>query len=111
MRTLVLMAILPLAACASAQPTQQDRDPMPPAKQDSDPTPPALADGPCRTEGLDRFIGQQADEATGAAMLKASGARTLRWGGPGMAMTMDFRPDRLTVSYDEAKRITEARCG
>lgn len=111
MRTLVLMAMLPLAACASAQPTQQDRDPMPPAKQDSDPTPPALADDPCRTEGLDRFIGRQADEATGAAMLKASGARTLRWGGPGMAMTMDFRPDRLTVSYDEAKRITEARCG
>ena len=37
--------------------------------------------------------------------------RTLRWGGPGMAMTMDFRPDRLTVSYDEAMTITSARCG
>ncbi|MBU1462386.1 MAG: peptidase inhibitor I78, partial [Alphaproteobacteria bacterium] len=28
-----------------------------------------------------------------------------------MAMTMDFRPDRLTVSYDEAMTITSARCG
>ena len=60
---------------------------------------------------VERFIGQKASAETGAALLAASGARTLRWGGPGMAMTMDFRPDRLTVSYDEARTITSARCG
>ena len=60
---------------------------------------------------VERFIGQKASAETGAALLAASGARTLRWGGPGMAMTMDFRPDRLTVSYDEAMVITSARCG
>jgi hypothetical protein len=47
----------------------------------------------------------------GAQLLAASGARTLRWGAPGMAMTMDFRADRLTVSYDEGMTITSARCG
>ncbi|WP_311268709.1 I78 family peptidase inhibitor [Sphingobium sp. WCS2017Hpa-17] len=74
-------------------------------------TPPAAAEGPCRNDGLDRFTGQKASAEVGAALLKASGAKTLRWGGPGMAMTMDFRPDRLTVSYDEAMVITSARCG
>ena len=74
-------------------------------------TPPPTAEGPCRNEGLDRFIGQTASAAIGADMLRASGARTLRWGAPGMAMTMDFRPDRLTVSYDGKMVITTARCG
>ena len=74
-------------------------------------TPPAAAEGACRHDGLDGFVGQKASAETGAALLRASGARTLRWGGPGMAMTMVFRPDRLTVSYDEAMTITSARCG
>jgi len=74
-------------------------------------TPPPTAEGPCRNEGLDRFIGQTASAAIGADMLRASGARTLRWRAPGMAMTMDFRPDRLTVSYDGKMVITTARCG
>lgn len=74
-------------------------------------TPPAIAEGPCRNDGLDRFVGQKASAEVGAALLKASGAKTLRWGGPGMAMTMDFRPDRLTVSYDETMGITSAQCG
>ncbi|WP_420143783.1 I78 family peptidase inhibitor [Sphingobium sp.] len=74
-------------------------------------TPPAMAEGPCSNDGLAPFTGQKASAETGAALLKASGAKSLRWGGPGMAMTMDFRPDRLTVSYDEAMVITAARCG
>lgn len=74
-------------------------------------TPPATAEGPCKNDGLDRFTGQKASAAVGAELLKVSGAKTLRWGGPGMAMTMDFRPDRLTVSYDEAMVIISARCG
>lgn len=92
-----LMA-LPLAACAGTNGAGPD-------------TPPAAAEGPCRNEGLDAFTGQKATAETGAALLKASGAKSLRWGGPGMAMTMDYRADRLTVSYDEAMVITSARCG
>ncbi len=72
---------------------------------------PATVEGPCRNEGFDSFIGQTANEAMGAQLLQASKARTLRWGAPGMAMTMDFRPDRLTVSYDEKMVIISARCG
>lgn len=72
---------------------------------------PATVEGPCRHEGLERFIGQSASAELGSRLLAASGARTLRWGAPGMAMTMDFRADRLTVSYDEKMVITSARCG
>ncbi len=72
---------------------------------------PVAGEGSCRDEGLDRFVGQTVTAALGAEMLKTSGARTLRWGAPGSAMTMDFRPDRLTVRYDEAMKVTSARCG
>ena len=74
-------------------------------------TPSTAVDGPCRNGGLDGFIGQTASAELGTQLLKTSGARTLRWGTPGMAMTMDFRPDRLTVSYDDKMVITSARCG
>ena len=97
MMVMSLMA-LPLVACAGTNDAGPD-------------TPPATAEGPCRNDGLDSFVGQKASAESGAALLKASGAKTLRWGGPGMAMTMDFRADRLTVSYDEAMTITSARCG
>ena len=92
-RILSLTGALALTACATTAP------------------PPPVAAGPCNHDALAGFTGQKASAETGAALLAASGARTLRWGGPGMAMTMDFRPDRLTVSYDEAMTITSARCG
>lgn len=97
MRTaLVAMMMAPLAACATTSGGE---------------APATNADGLCSNEAVAAFVGQKASAETGAAMLKASGAKTMRWGGPGMAMTMDFRPDRLTVSYDEAMMITSARCG
>lgn len=65
----------------------------------------------CRDAELPHFIGTKATSISGAGLLKASGARNLRWVGPGMAVTMDYRPDRLTVSYDEDMVILSARCG
>jgi len=65
----------------------------------------------CKHEGLESFNGQKATADLGATLLARSGARTLRWGPPRSAMTMDFRPDRLTVSYDDDMVITSAHCG
>ena len=45
------------------------------------------------------------------ALAQSIGASTLRWGPPGSAMTMDFREDRLTVSYDEQMVVTRLNCG
>ena len=69
------------------------------------------AGGKCSNDALATYVGQKVTAALGAELLAKSGARTLRWGAPGMAMTMDYREDRLTVSYDEAMVVTSARCG
>ncbi len=72
---------------------------------------PVAEAGTCSNEAVAGFTGQKVTGDLGAQMLTASGAKTLRWGAPGMAMTMDFRPDRLTVSYDAQMVIISARCG
>jgi hypothetical protein len=43
-------------------------------------------------------------------MLAATGATILRWVPPRTAVTMDFNPSRLTVSYDDAMVITQVSC-
>lgn len=79
--------------------------------QDARGTPPVAGKGACDNAKLDGFVGQRATAELGAQMLAASGARTLRWAAPGMALTMDFREDRLTVAYDVEMAIQSARCG
>ncbi|MDQ4419613.1 I78 family peptidase inhibitor [Sphingobium sp. DEHP117] len=57
------------------------------------------------------FVGEKATAETGARLLTATGARSLRWVPPRTAVTMDFREDRLTVSYDDNLVITTTACG
>ena len=96
-RTSPLLALLLLPACTMAA--------------NQPPAPPTAGAGQCSTDGLEAFVGQKATAELGAQLLAKSGARTLRWGAPNTAMTMDFRPDRLTVSYDDAMVVTRASCG
>ena len=56
-------------------------------------------------------VGHDATQGMGAAILKESGARTLRWGPPRTAWTMDYRQDRVNVRYDDKMKITEVSCG
>ncbi|WP_422125339.1 I78 family peptidase inhibitor [Sphingobium arseniciresistens] len=100
---MMLAATVSLASCAPT--TQQADSGTPPAPPSQD------GDGPCRNDPVAHFVGQKATAELGAEMLAASGAKSLRWGGPGTAMTMDFRPDRLTVGYDKDMIVTSARCG
>ncbi|MFZ9394723.1 MAG: I78 family peptidase inhibitor [Erythrobacter sp.] len=65
----------------------------------------------CNADAAQAFLGQMASAETGAAILKASGAQALRWGPPNSAWTMDYRPDRVNVRYDEAMAITGISCG
>lgn len=44
-------------------------------------------------------------------ILKASGATLLRWGGPNTAFTMDYRPTRVNVIYDDTGVIERVTCG
>lgn len=65
----------------------------------------------CKGDALQQFVGQTVSAELGAAALKTSGARTLRWGPPRSAMTMDYRTDRLTISYDDNSKVTQISCG
>lgn len=65
----------------------------------------------CTAEPAQVLIGQRAGPETGARAMKLTGARTLRWGPPGAAFTMDYRTDRVNVTYDESMAITAVRCG
>ena len=67
--------------------------------------------GVCNADGLGQFIGQPASQELGTAMQRASGARSLRWVGHGMMVTMDFSPQRLTVYLTADNRVERASCG
>jgi hypothetical protein len=68
-------------------------------------------EGLCKAEPGQAFVGQRATADVGAKLLQLTGAKQLRWGPPRTAMTMDFRADRLTVSYDDAMMIERVSCG
>jgi hypothetical protein len=67
-------------------------------------------DGDCTAEPAQRLIGSIATGKVGAELLRLTGAKALRWVPPRTAVTMDFRADRLTVSYDDDLIITQISC-
>ncbi|WP_447766216.1 I78 family peptidase inhibitor [Sphingopyxis panaciterrae] len=97
---LAIAAALPLAACAGSE--------TPP---ESTPTPTPPTEASCNADAVQSLVGQTATGDVGAQLIKGSGATTLRWVPPRTAVTMDFRADRLTVSYDDALKIERISCG
>ena len=98
MRSLYLFAALPLAACTASPPAES----TPPQQREP---------GGCDAEPAGTLIGQKATATSGASALELTGAQSLRWGPPGVMWTMDYRPDRVNVRYDEGMTITEITCG
>jgi hypothetical protein len=98
MRYLATLAILPLAACTIAT-SDATADRPPPLE------------GTCRNEALAQFTGQRASQELGARMLRASGARIIRWVPKGGVVTMDFSPERISVLLDGSNRVERASCG
>ncbi|NVD45546.1 I78 family peptidase inhibitor [Qipengyuania atrilutea] len=96
-----LLATLPflLAGCTAANEEPQ--------------TPVAVpdGDGKCEAAAAQSLVGERATSETGGRVLSLTGADTLRWGPPGAMFTMDYRPDRVTVMYDDAMMITQIKCG
>lgn len=65
----------------------------------------------CNAEPAQRFVGEKADVAHGLTIQQVTGASLLRWAPPRSALTMDFRQERVTISYDDAMNITMITCG
>ncbi len=71
----------------------------------------ARSNAVCDATGSDRFVGQAGTSETGAAILAATHASTLRWARPGMMMTMEFNASRVTVRLGPDGRIAAINCG
>jgi len=67
--------------------------------------------GECDATPAQSLVAQQATAEVGQRIMSLTGARQLRWGAPGTAMTMDFRQDRVNVFYNQAMRIERISCG
>jgi hypothetical protein len=92
------LGALALAACTSSPPYTG----MAPA--------PGTPQGECKAEPGQRFVGQIATGVVGQQLRAATGAQVIRWVPPRTAVTMDFRADRVTVSYDDAMVIERVAC-
>jgi hypothetical protein len=96
----MIRLVLPLTLLAAGgcqQPSAPEPTPPPPGK--------------CVADGLAGLTGKTQSEAVTKEALRLSGAKTIRWIAPGMAVTMDYREDRLNLDTDERGKIVRAYCG
>ncbi|MCF7751125.1 hypothetical protein KQ945_10240 [Bacillus subtilis subsp. subtilis] len=106
MRLTLLLALgcaLPLAACSQPPKTTAPTSEPMAAGDDSA--------ARCNADALNGLVGQTASEAVVKKAVQDSGARHARVLKPGMAMTMDFREDRLSLEVDAQNKIVRANCG
>ena len=98
MRQYVALVLVPLTACTIAT-------------SDATADNPARLPATCQNEALARFTGQVASEDLGTQMLRASGARLIRWVPQGGVVTMEYNAERITVLLDGSNRVERASCG
>ncbi|MFY2762621.1 I78 family peptidase inhibitor [Arenimonas sp. MALMAid1274] len=121
-RPLSLILALGLAAGLAACATPADTDasaastPAPAAPVASAPAtePAPTAEEPamtCVAEKGQWAKGNVADEALVAKVKADTGSDRVRVIQPGMAVTMDYREDRLNLDVDADNRVTAVRCG
>lgn len=98
-----------------ARNTQMSQDPAAPLPQSSSMAPPSDASTPaamlCDAGKALAAIGKVATQAVVDKVVADSGSRSARVIKPGMAVTMDFREDRVNIDVDAANKITAIRCG
>jgi hypothetical protein len=57
------------------------------------------------------YVGLRANDVTRMQVAERSRAASVRWIGPDMAVTMDYRADRLNGELDQDGAIVTLRCG
>lgn len=116
---IALLALAALGACASPSsgPVESASVAAPaaaPAAQPAEPaTAPPAAEEPAMTCQADKgqwAIGQIADDALVAKVKADTTSDRVRVIRPGMAVTMDYREDRVNLDVDADNRVTGVRC-
>jgi Peptidase inhibitor I78 family len=67
--------------------------------------------GDCSAAAAQSLIGQPGTSETAQQALKVTKSKSVRWLRPGMAVTMDYRSDRLNITLDDQNLITRINCG
>ena len=75
------------------------------------PYPPADQPGECDARPAQSLIGERADRRLGDIVLRRTGAREIRWVEEGSPVTLDYRFDRVNVTYDRYNRVIDIDCG
>ena len=65
----------------------------------------------CSVDGLTDAVGKPFSAELAERVRRKSGSKTVRVIRPGMAVTMDYRVDRLNIDLDEKNVVTALRCG
>lgn len=116
--SLALAGLFALSACATpSQDPSSAADgsdpfgaaPPPPAMDESGPKEePAMT---CDPDAGQWAVGKLADDALVAKVKADTGSDRSRVIRPGMAVTMDYREDRVNLEVDEDNRVLVVRCG
>jgi hypothetical protein len=99
-----MVAFTSLAACANREPAPYQigrREPIS-LRDDGD---------MCGQSLVQNYVGLRANDTVREEVMRRSGAATVRWVEPGMAVTMDFRADRMTAELNEDGVVVSLRCG
>ncbi len=105
-RGLVPIAALAIAGCSAPTKGDNDMSPTPPPGANR-PTPEPL----CGVALYERHIGEEATDSLISSIREAQGDKPVRVLKPGMAVTMDYRSDRLNISVNADNVITRFHCG
>jgi len=65
----------------------------------------------CDATSTQYALGQKTSVALAQELMAKAGASVLRWIPPRSAVTMDYSPVRLNISYDDAMVIDRITCG
>ncbi|MFK4871109.1 I78 family peptidase inhibitor [Novosphingobium sp. ZW T3_23] len=95
----LVAAIVALSACSSTGNDNVAETPPPPSMEPS-----------CGAEQLASYVGQPASDEVIARITAWRGDKPMRVIKPGMAVTMDYRPDRLNVQVDDNGKIKGFNC-
>jgi hypothetical protein len=102
---LPLLAAVALSACAGSQSGRPvETGPREPIDLRDD-------DDPCGAALVQGYVGLRANDVTRQQVAERSRARAVRWIEPGMAVTLDYRADRLNGELDADGVIETLRCG
>lgn len=65
----------------------------------------------CGSTLVQTYVGLRANQTVREEVSRRSGAEVIRWIEPGMAVTMDFSPNRLNAELDQDGVVVTLRCG